>query len=1504
MSHFTPFGRGAVTMLRSLRIFSVVSLLFATACGDDAAPADTEETGSGSDTSSDTGSDVGSGITFPASELNGAKGCSLDAECDAGKFCFLGACAAQCTANDQCSASSCSARGKCEQTTNRLNKAADGSADASPAGNRLDGISLLSVPNETVYVAPGQTTVSITVRTSGPVLAKGGLAYRIDTTSDPSLATVVTLSTGDESHTISIPTGASDPARAEPHAERVYVTTNAGAFPLTLIPRRGVEGSYGANAIIPALGAQLPLGFGIVTIPAGASIQEANEVYLVMNGANTEIFAPVAEADAIDADGSGAQTFKAVASLVTYDTILRRWVARFTNGFAIPSEQVFGGEPASQVQRSLRFEFVVEEDGRIAGDFTDMWSGLYNQAAADHSESVGRVVVNASFVASRLGPPPSASNIGAMAAVSVASAPAVRFYPADGACADIFGTVPSCAPMGSQADATACANTLRAAATVGGSLTGIVTRLIETGSTADRRSYTDFLADCADGSELACTPTAQASCAAEAAAMALRKTPSAPSADADRNWQNYSNLLLQLTGGPQLAAYYLDVNARKKWLTRSQSGPNTPVTAAALKALNEQLMTDWLRDVVDANIASLRVTLQPATFAFMSRTADSAVSIDERDRLLISMVNAWGTAASSLGLAAQRYSELYRLDAERAAKRDLVAQRTRELYMSALVIIQFHQTAGRAAQAASIATGLGALLERQSLLSKTFDDLLFARDGEVVVSTSLDPSDTSNGVLAARKTAALYAINTASTSVEETLATIASQSVLFATLVTAAEDAVGASQDRMIELCGIPTGCENDLGVPECDTSWEPGLCGFLQTRGSYADRKETQISEAKAVIAEINDGNIPNSSLQTVNLWEQSESPSEAGLALLAYRAAAQDYAGAIAERDAATNARTQEYAALAAFEDAIDAVNQKRSAQNALVKATLDKVVASGNSILDGRRAQVQESVDKRKTLLETRLATMATWQTINVAGVGVQIGLLTAANAAEDVSAIAENTADLAREIRDGAITALPQVIGPSADPSSAARASIWANASLGTESADAAALAARVAAGKATLAAETATLLKEATLASIDNGSEYAALEAETELAISDIYGELAILQNDVASANADIAVDAIDRLAEYDIAIIEQQVELRDRTGALLRQTVEDLGYSRQVAQAELSMLAAFLNYQSVVSSARQERANLEGVRAKLAALHNSIGGPEAFMTEASKLEEADRQIERAKSKLNDWLVAIEYFAVRPFFDERMSIILAKSSYELKKIADRLQALQESCGRLVSSSYSEVSVRSDLLRYRESIVDAVSGRTLTPADRFQETISRGVVPVNLRTRYTASDSLSELLQGREVLSASFVVALGDFANLAVTCNAKVKSVAIKLEGEGIGSGQPVVTLLYDGSSQLYSCQPGISDYVETFGQNSTAFDTITSFQVEGQSGSPIAGINVMGSPNNSFSGLPLASRYTVLIDPSLPANRNINWTKVTDIRLGLSYDYQDPFPDTSLCGSSR
>ena len=121
------------------------------------------------------------------------------------------------------------------------------------------------------------------------------------------------------------------------------------------------------------------------------------------------------------------------------------------------------------------------------------------------------------------------------------------------------------------------------------------------------------------------------------------------------------------------------------------------------------------------------------------------------------------------------------------------------------------------------------------------------------------------------------------------------------------------------------------------------------------------------------------------------------------------------------------------------------------------------------------------------------------------------------------------------------------------------------------------------------------------------------------------------------------------------------------------------------------------------------------------------------------------------------------------------------------------------------------------------------------------------------------------------------------------------------GSGFEEATPVVTLLYEGSSQLHSCQPGIQDYVDTFGQSSTRYGSVTTFDVSGRSAAITLGSDDFGSVNRSFKGLPVASRYTIMIDPSLPANRDLPWDQLEDIEILLGYTYQDLFPQDSTCG---
>ncbi len=110
---------------------------------------------------------------------------------------------------------------------------------------------------------------------------------------------------------------------------------------------------------------------------------------------------------------------------------------------------------------------------------------------------------------------------------------------------------------------------------------------------------------------------------------------------------------------------------------------------------------------------------------------------------------------------------------------------------------------------------------------------------------------------------------------------------------------------------------------------------------------------------------------------------------------------------------------------------------------------------------------------------------------------------------------------------------------------------------------------------------------------------------------------------------------------------------------------------------------------------------------------------------------------------------------------------------------------------------------------------------------------------------------------------------------------------------------MVSVLYDGASQLRSCQPGIDTYVSQFGPGATAYARVTSFKTAARPISPVSGIGSFGPRqtwNATLEGLPLAAGYTVLIDLTHPSNATIAWDKLDDVRLQFRFSYQDVFPE--------
>lgn len=1430
-------------------------------------PTDASDVGPDADTSdvSPDGSDIGvddvEALPRPTIALTSSIGCAVDSECDTGRFCFQGACVGQCDDGADCASGSCDARGRCEASDRK------DIVNSGPPTDVLPGVTLVSSPNLTLYVGAGETEVEVMVETSAPVLAQGGLAYRLDSSDDPTIGSQVFVSDGDTEHTIVIPTGNAEPGSENPSVVRVYVTTSAGSFPVTLIPERSEAGVWGGEFAVAGLGGvTLPIEFELVLEPEGASLEEATSRWVVMNTGPQDLYAPMTRSAAPDG----------VATELVYNELLARWVAIFRNGFDIPSDQIFGFLSESQVRREIRLEFEFEADGTLFGTMSDRWTGLFDASASDGTQSVQTLLVDGDLVANRVVGPRPLSEIASLPA-PIPSSPALQ--PDAEPTTECLALSTNCGGDGFAARAT-CALEIYDIAMSGATISETIAAYLaaEPDELVDGLSFEQFLEECAAGTLEVCQESPEAQCALQAVAWAFSVAPSEASTTKDELWQAFADLQVESSGARQLVAFYSDIEARRDWLQNSTFG-STPITEAAAAQLNEELMEAWVEQVVDVHLDVLRTYMQPATFSFLTRAPDSETASDQRDRILIGMVSAWRASADSLALGALRWSEMYRLDRDRAEAAERVGDRVQELYLSGLTIIQAYRNIGRASQSAVIATGLSGLMQRQAMLDRPFDSLLFARDGEVVVSTSLDPRDTSGGSLALRRDRAETSIAEAQESVEEILADLYADRVNQAFLLAFIDDKVAIAEGNLAVFCGLPVGCStSDSVLPDCESSWVAGECGFAVSNGPLEGREVFGLQDGTTVT-------------------------SDAAEAVLEYRSAVLDLTTAEGELANYNLSLQRQYATVNAFAAAVLDWAEAREATAEAVQTALDAEVERQDGNLATTLTRLQGIQSSRTAQLAARRADVAQWGSLRTRTANASIGLLVSSQGLQATATALNGTADTVREYAEAIRDGLPTVVGLGTDPSFGARLAIGLAQAGTTAGLRTAAIGLTAAADVLNISRESLQLAREAELANLESNSDLEQLEFEIAQANLELQNEILAAADPAEAARLEALVNQLNSQLELELAFERDLVELNDRRDDLYNRLLERFSYEQRVLQAQLAIEQAMLNYQRIVQTAGLERAGLEMYRGHRDQFVALFGSPQALFSNANRLEEAERELYDAKEALLDWLVAIEFFAVRPFFDERMSILLARNTFQLEAIADRLLDLQDECGGRTNDEAAVVSLRRDLLGMTDTVQDLVTGSDIAPEDRFRETLQRGFVPISQRVRYSVGDTIGSLLADRDVWAASFAVNLSDFANLASTCNAKVAAVSINLVGENLGTGRPVVTLLYDGTSQVFSCQPGIDEYVESFGSGASTFGSITAFQVAGRSVSPIAGVGEFPSDdlaNRTLDGLPLASRYTVLIDPALPANSGINWENLDDIELRFQYTYQDVFA-VGACG---
>jgi hypothetical protein len=1333
--------------------------------------------------------------------------------------------------------------------------------------------------------------VTVEVETTGALLPQGGFSYRVDSSIAPDLAARIFTSTEATTHRITLDTGLRAPDAVLGDTVSIRIITPIGDIPLLLKAAPTVGGHYDGTLQLDGLGATVPVSFGIQTdrptvdlVASEFTGTGANKAYLVASAGAKDVFAPVTESD-LPTPAVGEPQVEVVVAPLLYEADLDVWVAKFRNGFNIPEDESFGGLAQGQIRRELRYELRRELDGSFTGSLSDRLTGLYDAAASDGTVSPSEAIVGGTFIVERTGDEPEAPTDVA----SKPSSPAIQGFALSADC-EALAAATGCATIGTFAGAAACAEALSAGTLGQDNLIDVIAGLLsgEGALTESGSTFEEFLEGCAAGTEPLCVPSVEALCGIEMHAVAIGLAPGGWSEEKENLWAGFSSLLLQTTGGPQLGAFYIDTQMRRDWLENATYGA-TAVTAAAAAQLNARLMDDYFDQVVEVNARALRSYMAPSTFAFLSRGPDSPSARDQRDDLLASMVGSWTATADSLALAAQRWNVLYRLDGQRAIKADLIASRLRELYINAAVIIQLHQEAGKAAEAAPVAASLGALLQRLATLERTFNDLLFDRYAKVTQSTSLDPTMPANSVLKQRREEALEAVADASLRVDTILANLLKDDIRNQDFSNKLDDRVATSEGFLVELCGQPVGCDilTAEGAPspngDCEVSWKPGVCGFDQPKGPLEERT-------------------PRSVLG----FESSASPSIAGLAIKAIKDAAIDVEtsqASLAQFVATTLAMERTTAAFAAsttrwHDESLTNANK--------INAILSQETARQSSQLKLHLAYLRANQTKWEESLAARKTAADEWNALRVGNATVQSFAASAVTVAELSSEVATLGAELGDKLMESSREGVPKVVGFATDALAFVRLALGLGGTLVSSASEAAAFSAKRVAEFTDLAATIADRAFETSLANNETNAETAEFARETQRAINELQDDRDQASDGLVAAQIEQLISNLDRQLELRQAYERDLVELEDRRNELLSRSVEMVERLGAVAHAANAYDTAVLEYYRNCELAAQEKSALDMVRGFRSSIHQLIAGPQALFATANGLTEAERELDRARTKMADWLVAIEFAAVRPFFNERMAILLARNTYQLRAIADRLRDLESRCGGATNLETTTVSLRDDILGLRDSQIDTSTtpSTVLTPGLRFWRLAQNSSLPANTEMRYSASQTVERGTAGNgDLFVVNFQLSQAAFANLSHTCNAKVAGIGVRLVGENLGDAQPMATILYGGASSMYSCQPGVDSYVRTFAQGNTAYGSNSSFITEARAISPVAGISKMGTPNLTLAGMPLSSDYTLIIDPRLPANQGVNWNKLDDVELEISYTYQDLFGADSECANS-
>ncbi len=330
-----------------------------------------------------------------------------------------------------------------------------------------------------------------------------------------------------------------------------------------------------------------------------------------------------------------------------------------------------------------------------------------------------------------------------------------------------------------------------------------------------------------------------------------------------------------------------------------------------------------------------------------------------------------------------------------------------------------------------------------------------------------------------------------------------------------------------------------------------------------------------------------------------------------------------------------------------------------------------------------------------------------------------------------------------------------------------------------------------------------------------------------------------------------------------------------------------------IAEAELTMTQAAIRATTAGIQVATLRSEIEQLRGERSLQESRV--TMGLANDPSFRVLRNRAVERAIRSRDTALLGV-YLSARAYeFETNTSLaqidsilVPALRASDVARFADCLPssytAFRTAYGAAQSFS-DEISLREDVLGIRGPIVDDVTGETLSEAAQFRRALFQ---PSNLGPDGTVELSFgTNLSRGNNLFST-------------MVCNDQIRSIQVRLVGDGLGDDTARVYLSQRGTSVMRGCETG----------RDGSGEVLRTYDLQPRRAELQAGVNVypMSAPDTQFFGRSVAAtEWVIAIPPGsvAPANSDVNPLRIDDIILRVDHSAislsDSPIRYTSTCG---